>query len=126
MEIQRNLPSIVVTLGMSFVWAGLAVLLLPTPGGKAPEWIRAVMTLKTPYVPFSILAAIAIAMIAGIGGGVFAALFSDAGGAATGVGILVGLVLLVVFLAYLIFMIALELAFPAKIYASLTRDESAA
>jgi len=59
----RNLPSIVVTLGMSFVWAGLAVLLLPTPGGKAPEWIRAVMTLKTPYVPFSILAAIAIAMI---------------------------------------------------------------
>jgi ribose transport system permease protein len=59
----RNLPSIVVTLGMSFVWAGLAVLLLPTPGGQAPAWIRAVMTLKTPYVPFSILAAIAIGLI---------------------------------------------------------------
>ncbi len=29
----RNLPSIVVTLGMSFVWGGLAVLLLPSPGG---------------------------------------------------------------------------------------------
>ena len=28
----RNLPSIVVTLGMSFVWLGLAVLVLPTPG----------------------------------------------------------------------------------------------
>ncbi|MDH5798334.1 MAG: ABC transporter permease, partial [Paracoccaceae bacterium] len=29
----RNLPSIVVTLGMSFVWLGIAVLVLPTPGG---------------------------------------------------------------------------------------------
>ena len=36
----RNLPSIVVTLGMSFVWLGLAVLVLPTPGGKSPEWLR--------------------------------------------------------------------------------------
>ena len=30
----RNLPSIVVTLGMSFVWQGLAILLLPKPGGS--------------------------------------------------------------------------------------------
>src|SRR5690606_6017379 len=30
----RELPSIVVTLGMSFVWGGLAVLLLPSPGGE--------------------------------------------------------------------------------------------
>ena len=37
----RSLPSIVVTLGMSFVWLGLAVLVLPTPGGKAPDWVRA-------------------------------------------------------------------------------------
>ena len=43
----RNLPSIVVTLGMSFVWLGLAVLVLPTPGGKAPDWVRSLMTLKT-------------------------------------------------------------------------------
>ena len=35
----RNLPSIVVTLGMSFVWQGLAILLLPKPGGKAPDWL---------------------------------------------------------------------------------------
>src|SRR4029453_13029656 len=27
----RNLPSIVVTLGMSFVWMGIAVLILPSP-----------------------------------------------------------------------------------------------
>ena len=30
----RRLPSIVVTLGMSFVWLGLAITLLPTPGGS--------------------------------------------------------------------------------------------
>ena len=30
----RNLPSIVVTLGMSFVWLGLAVLVLPTPAAR--------------------------------------------------------------------------------------------
>jgi ribose transport system permease protein len=44
----RNLPSIVVTLGMSFVWGGLAVLLLPAPGGSAPDWVRAVMTVRPP------------------------------------------------------------------------------
>jgi len=59
----RNLPSIVVTLGMSFVWLGLAVLVLPTPGGKSPEWVRAFMTLKTPFVPFAILLSIIVAVI---------------------------------------------------------------
>ena len=37
----RNLPSIVVTLGLSFVWLGIAVLILPSPGGKAPDWLKA-------------------------------------------------------------------------------------
>jgi ribose transport system permease protein len=59
----RNLPSIVVTLGMSFVWLGISVLLLARPGGTAPEWIRALMTLKTAYVPFPIIAAIVIAVV---------------------------------------------------------------
>lgn len=59
----RNLPSIVVTLGMSFVWLGLALLVLPTPGGKVPDWIRTVMTLKTPFLPFTIYAAIAVGVI---------------------------------------------------------------
>lgn len=60
----RNLPSIVVTLGMSFVWAGLAVLLLPSPGGQAPDWARALMTVKPPLVPMAIVASIAIAIVA--------------------------------------------------------------
>ena len=60
----RNLPSIVVTLGMSFVWQGLAILLLPKPGGKAPGWLQAIMGVKPPFVPFPIVAAV---IIAGVG-----------------------------------------------------------
>lgn len=63
----RNLPSIVVTLGMSFVWLGLAVLVLPTPGGKAPEYIRWLMTLKPPAIPFPIIASVALALIVHFG-----------------------------------------------------------
>ena len=59
----RNLPSIVVTLGMSFVWLGLALLVLPTPGGAVPGWIRTIMTVKTPIVPFTIYASIGLAAI---------------------------------------------------------------
>ncbi len=59
----RRLPSIVVTLGMSFVWLGLAVLVLPTPGGAAPAWIRSLMTLKPPIVPFPIIASVVLALV---------------------------------------------------------------
>lgn len=60
----RGLPSIVVTLGMSFVWAGLAVLLLPAPGGQAPDWVRWLMTVKPPLMPMAIVASIIIAIVA--------------------------------------------------------------
>lgn len=60
----RNLPSIVVSLGMSFVWAGLAVLLLPAPGGQPPDWVRALMTAKPPVAPIAIIASIVIALVA--------------------------------------------------------------
>ncbi len=59
----RNLPSIVVTLGMSFFWLGLALLVLPTPGGKAPDWLRAIMTFKAPGVPMTIYASTAVALL---------------------------------------------------------------
>jgi ribose transport system permease protein len=62
----RALPSIVVTLGMSFVWQGLAILILPKPGGKAPDWLLAVMHLKVPYVPFPIVAAAVLAVLASL------------------------------------------------------------
>lgn len=63
----RNLPSIVMTLGMFFVWQGLAILLLPKPGGHAPDWLKALMNSKTPYVPFPIVAAVVIAAVAYVG-----------------------------------------------------------
>jgi ribose transport system permease protein len=56
----RNLPSIVVTLGLSFVWLGIAVLILPSPGGKAPDWLKALMAVQIPLVPFPIIAAVTI------------------------------------------------------------------
>jgi ribose transport system permease protein len=59
----RQLPSIVVTLGMSFVWGGLAVLILPAPGGSAPDWVRWLMTSKPPFVPMAIVASVIIAIV---------------------------------------------------------------
>jgi ribose transport system permease protein len=63
----RNLPSIVVTLGMSFVWQGLAILVLPKPGGKAPDWLLAIMSFKPPFIPFPIIAALLIGLIVHFG-----------------------------------------------------------
>jgi len=59
----RNLPSIVVTLGFSFVWLGIAVLILPSPGGKAPDYLKALMALQVPAIPFPIVAAVLIGVI---------------------------------------------------------------
>ena len=58
----RNLPSIVVTLGLSFVWLGIAVMILPSPGGKAPVWLKSLMSFQVPYVPFPIIAAVVIGL----------------------------------------------------------------
>jgi ribose transport system permease protein len=71
----RNLPSIVVTLGMSFVWLGIAVLVLPTPGGKAPPLLKGIMSFKLQYQmfgyhvipPFPVIAAIIIAVVVHFG-----------------------------------------------------------
>jgi ribose transport system permease protein len=63
----RNLPSIVVTLGMSFVWQGLAILVLPKPGGHAPGWLHLLTSFKTPFVPLPILAALAIGLAVQVG-----------------------------------------------------------
>jgi ribose transport system permease protein len=63
----RNLPSIVVTLGMSFVWLGSSVLLLPTPGGTAPVWLTEAVKLKTPLIPFAVLLSAIIALVVHVG-----------------------------------------------------------
>ena len=63
----RSLPSIVVTLGMSFVWQGLAILLAQARRKSAPDWLLQLMGLKPPWIPFPIVAAIIIAAVAHLG-----------------------------------------------------------
>ncbi|MBJ6373436.1 ABC transporter permease [Sedimentitalea arenosa] len=58
-----DLPAIVVTLGMSFVWGGLALFILPSPGGASPGWLRTLMTVKPPFAPMAVVAAIVIAAV---------------------------------------------------------------
>lgn len=70
----RQLPAIVVTLGMSFVWFGLAVLVLPSPSGRAPEWLISTMSYRPPFVPLPIVIATLTAII------VFLAFMTTAGG----------------------------------------------
>ncbi|MHB1304587.1 MAG: ABC transporter permease [Acidiphilium sp.] len=60
----RQLPSIVVTLGASFVWLGCALLLLPSPGGAAPAWLAGLVNLSPPLIPLPVLVAI---LVGGVG-----------------------------------------------------------
>jgi ribose transport system permease protein len=84
----RNLPSIIVTLGMSFVWQGLAILVLPSPGGNAPDWLLTLMAIKPPYIPLPVLAALALAAVAhcGLMGTSYGAILRGAGGNAAAIG----------------------------------------
>lgn len=59
----RGLPAIVVTLGMSFVWQGCAILLLPTPGGTAPAWLSHALRLRPPLAPLPIWVALIAAVL---------------------------------------------------------------
>lgn len=63
----RNLPSIVVTLGMSFVWLGLSIMILPRPGGAAPDWLQTAANYSPPFIPLPILLAAAIGIVMHVG-----------------------------------------------------------
>lgn len=60
----RRVPAIVVTLGMSFVWLGLALTILPTPGGTAPGWLMAAVNLNFPVIPEVIALIVVITAVA--------------------------------------------------------------
>ncbi|VXC94198.1 Inner-membrane translocator [Burkholderia sp. 8Y] len=59
----RQIPSIVVTLGLSFVWSGLAIVLLPSPGGTSPGWLGTAMSYQTPFIAAPIVWSVLIAVI---------------------------------------------------------------
>lgn len=47
---KRNVPAIIVTLGASFVWNGLALSLQSMPGGTCPPWIRNILYRETSFL----------------------------------------------------------------------------
>ncbi|KAJ0344891.1 hypothetical protein COL154_013981, partial [Colletotrichum chrysophilum] len=62
----RSVPSIVVTLGMSFVWQGLSLMVLPRPGGQAPGWLTSSFAIQTPFVPLPMVVLVVVAVVAHI------------------------------------------------------------
>jgi ribose transport system permease protein len=63
-----KVPDIVVTLAMSFVWAGVALLILNTPGGGAAPWMMAIISgplvPEAPWLPKAfIVLAVVVAII---------------------------------------------------------------
>jgi ribose transport system ATP-binding protein len=51
----RRIPAIVVTLGASFIWAGIGYSIQPAPGGVSPDWLSAAVNWSVGFVPTSIL-----------------------------------------------------------------------
>lgn len=46
----RNVPAIIVTLGMSFVWTGIALSLQSMPGGHTPDWMVGLFNFDNPLL----------------------------------------------------------------------------
>lgn len=59
----RRIPSIIVTLGTSFIWSGLGLLVLATPGGSSPAWLSNVFSSSSPLLPMPIWIAIGAAVV---------------------------------------------------------------
>ena len=60
----RKMPSIVVTLGMSSVWLGAALLIQSTPGGSCPEWLSTIYKFNTPVFPIQVYMCVIAALVA--------------------------------------------------------------
>jgi ribose transport system permease protein len=59
----RRIPSIVGTLGASFVWLGLALLVLPSPGGSVPQFLSDFWAWTPPLIPLPVVFAIVIGIV---------------------------------------------------------------
>lgn len=58
-----QIPAIVATLGAAFIWFGLATLVLPQPGGAAPDWLARLIQSQPPIVPISVWIAVVTAVV---------------------------------------------------------------
>lgn len=59
----RDIPPIIATLGMSFIWLGLALIVQPTVGGRVPEWLIDLYSFPAPLLPTPIWALIIAAFV---------------------------------------------------------------
>lgn len=59
----RSLPAIIVTLGASFVWLGLSLIVAPSPGGNSPAWLTSVANWNPPGIPLPLLVALVVAIL---------------------------------------------------------------
>lgn len=58
----RKVPSLIATLGASFIWLGLANFVLPTPGGTAPQWLLAWAAWSPSFFPSPLLPIILVTL----------------------------------------------------------------
>lgn len=60
-----RVPDIVVTLAMSFVWAGCALLVLKTPGGGSSQWLRDLVlgSIGSEWIPKAAVVLVAIVAV---------------------------------------------------------------
>lgn len=60
-----RIPSIVATLGASFIWMGAGLVVLPVPGGTSPSWLTSLFNSRPPLVPFPILVIVVLVAVTG-------------------------------------------------------------
>ena len=60
-----QVPSIIATLGLSFIWIGTGYLIQPVPGGTSPAWMSALIYFQFPVVPIPVVI-IAVATVLAI------------------------------------------------------------
>lgn len=60
----RRMPAIVVTLGASFIWLGIALTLQDHPGGNSPAWLSNLFNLSVPVVSGSVVMVVVAGIVA--------------------------------------------------------------
>lgn len=59
----RGIPSLIASLGASFIWLGLGLFILPTPGGTAPEWLTSYAYGRLGFIPIPLIPIVIISAL---------------------------------------------------------------